>query len=218
MKLPAAAAHGISAELAPSFEKLVVARREGYCYEHNGLFSAALLAAGFDVYEGAARVAKRQPDAPPGAEPLLGGHDHRIGFVHLDGRTFLVDVGFGSDVIPLPLRLPEEPYATAEGEPGDAPYLDTGIWSSGGGGEAALLPLERAAGFRVRLGLPGTAAAPDPGSTPHFAHRVGYYLQKLQKQGGGGDPYWRDLYFFRRAGVGLPRWSGWGHPQRHVGC
>lgn len=178
--------------------------RGGYCFEQNGLHAAALRGLGFDVVDGAARVVQVSPTAPAAevdeAPPLAGGgsegapdmrlsgHDHHILFVFLGGRWWLADVGFGGECLPLPLRLPvgaERYEAAPPGETGDAPYRGQG-WAAG-------LPVGRMARYRVRVGLPGLAAAPQPGNTPHFSLRAGYYLQHQSARSGE----WGDLYFFR---------------------
>lgn len=71
-------------------DKVVGARRGGFCYELNGLFGALLGALGFDVTLLAARVY--------GKEERLGiPYDHmalKVGTV--DGGAWLADVGFGA--------------------------------------------------------------------------------------------------------------------------
>ncbi|WP_405816753.1 arylamine N-acetyltransferase [Streptomyces sp. NBC_01390] len=72
------------------FDKVVNARRGGFCYELNGLFGALLTALGFDVTLLAARVY--------GDEDRLGiPYDHLALRVRTaDGGDWLVDVGFGA--------------------------------------------------------------------------------------------------------------------------
>ncbi|MGW3650238.1 arylamine N-acetyltransferase family protein [Streptomyces sp. NPDC000878] len=73
-------------------EKVVGARRGGFCYELNGVFGALLTALGFDVTLLAARVY--------GDEGRLGiPYDHlvlRVRVRAVDGGDWLVDVGFGA--------------------------------------------------------------------------------------------------------------------------
>ncbi|GAM74643.1 N-hydroxyarylamine O-acetyltransferase [Vibrio ishigakensis] len=83
------------------FEKLITNNRGGYCFEVNGLMLRALEAFGFE------------------AKPLLGrvhlaeqpsGRSHQVSLVTLDGKEWLVDVGFGSQTPrqPLPVVLNTE--------------------------------------------------------------------------------------------------------------
>jgi N-hydroxyarylamine O-acetyltransferase len=72
---------------AALFQKIVVRRRGGFCYEANGLFAALLRALGFKVEMIAAEVAK--PEGAFGPE-----FDHMALLVTL-GERWLVDVGFG---------------------------------------------------------------------------------------------------------------------------
>ena len=80
------------------FDKIVVRRRGGFCYELNGLFAALLRALGFEVTMLAARVA----DGEGGYSPAF---DHMALMVELEDR-WLVDVGFG-DTFREPLLLDE---------------------------------------------------------------------------------------------------------------
>ncbi|EDP62920.1 Arylamine N-acetyltransferase [alpha proteobacterium BAL199] len=102
---------GRGINVAPSAvdAKLIGAGRGGYCFEHNGLFQRVLVTVGFQVKPISARVRWSVPaDRPPSART------HMLLEVHLDGRPWLVDVGFGSSVPPAPLRLDTaEPQPTA---------------------------------------------------------------------------------------------------------
>lgn len=79
------------------FEKIVLQKRGGYCYEVNKLLACALVTLGFEVYSHKAGViwgysAKR----PPG---------HRMLTVKVDGQLYLADVGFGGPGQLSPLKL-----------------------------------------------------------------------------------------------------------------
>lgn len=78
------------------FEKIVVRRRGGFCYELNGLFAWLLRALGFDVTMLSAGVMGSSGDFGP-------EFDHMALMVRLDER-WLADVGFGDSFIE-PLRL-----------------------------------------------------------------------------------------------------------------
>ncbi len=69
------------------FDKIVVRKRGGYCFELNALFGALLKALGFSVVPCMARVLLR-----PIPYPLIS---HRANFVDIDGKRYLADVGFG---------------------------------------------------------------------------------------------------------------------------
>ena len=84
--------------------KLVAGGRGGYCFEHNTLFAAVLRDLGFAVTTLEARV------RPPGQNVLLG-RTHGVLQVDLEGRSWLVDVGFGGDGILGPVLLPLDPGA-----------------------------------------------------------------------------------------------------------
>lgn len=69
------------------FDKIVVRKRGGYCFELNALFGALLKALGFQVRPYMARVLLR-----PIPHPLIS---HRANFVRIDGKDYIADVGFG---------------------------------------------------------------------------------------------------------------------------
>ncbi|CAH2307797.1 arylamine N-acetyltransferase, pineal gland isozyme NAT-10-like [Pelobates cultripes] len=81
------------------YEKLVVKRRGGFCYENNGLFLWVLQVLGYKPRVLSARVKNRFTGVygPP--------FDHMILTVELEGRQWLCDVGFGEGIRePLPLE------------------------------------------------------------------------------------------------------------------
>ena len=69
------------------YEKLVTRKRGGYCYEVNGLFHQLLLHLGFKADLVSARIRRGRNF---GSE-----YDHLAIVVHLAGKTYLVDVGYG---------------------------------------------------------------------------------------------------------------------------
>jgi arylamine N-acetyltransferase len=83
-------------------DKLVHRGRGGYCYEQNGLMGYVLEELGFGVRRFAARVIWTPvPDASVPAQT------HTMSAVTLPGddQPYLVDVGFGGQTPPSPIRL-----------------------------------------------------------------------------------------------------------------
>jgi N-hydroxyarylamine O-acetyltransferase len=82
--------------------KLVKARRGGYCFEQNLLLALALEQLGFPVTRLAARVKYRVSHVLPRTHMML--------LVHVDGGTWVADVGFGSEGLlqPVPFGRAEE--------------------------------------------------------------------------------------------------------------
>jgi len=80
-------------------EKLVEGGRGGYCFEHNTLFANVLRQLGFTVQEATARV---RWSVPPGVKTP---RTHCLLFVDAEGEKYLVDVGFGGNVLTAPLKL-----------------------------------------------------------------------------------------------------------------
>lgn len=98
------------------FDRIVVRRRGGYCFEQNGLMFEILGGLGYDTTMVLARVLLSGDEHP--------GLTHRFTFVDLDGRRYLVDVGFGAPGPPTPVLFdPADPgdgrYRIVEGEPGE---------------------------------------------------------------------------------------------------
>lgn len=89
----------ISLELGAVFEKVVVNKRGGFCYELNSLFHALLCEIGFN----ASIISARGTKAGGGFAPEF---DHLALVVEIEGLSHLVDVGFGRFTIsPLPIRM-----------------------------------------------------------------------------------------------------------------
>lgn len=76
-----------SLAIADLFDKIVIRKRGGYCFELNALFGALLKALGFDVQPCMARVLLR-----PIPHPLIS---HRANIITIDDKRYLADVGFG---------------------------------------------------------------------------------------------------------------------------
>ena len=75
------------------YDKVVLRRRGGYCFELNAVFASLLTALGFEVWPVLARIyraASGEQPSPP---------SHRVNLVCLDGRKYFLDVGYGG---PMP--------------------------------------------------------------------------------------------------------------------
>ena len=80
------------------FEKFVLNRRGGYCFEINGFFMAILEALGYDCTPLAGRLYFTAQDVAT----TMG---HRTTIVTIDGAKFLCDVGYGSGCAEWPVSL-----------------------------------------------------------------------------------------------------------------
>lgn len=89
----------IRLDLEAVFEKLVRARRGGYCFEQNGLFLHVLTQLGFTVTPLSARVRLQRPRdyTPPRTHLFLR--------VELEGDSWLTDVGVGALSLTRAIRL-----------------------------------------------------------------------------------------------------------------
>jgi N-hydroxyarylamine O-acetyltransferase len=89
----------IELDIRRAWEKVVLRRRGGFCYELNGLFAWLLDQLGFDVALLSGRV-WRKPTRLWGPD-----YDHLALHVRVGGGDYLVDVGYG-DSFRTPLPLP----------------------------------------------------------------------------------------------------------------
>ncbi len=87
-----------SLEIEALFERLIIQRKGGYCFELNGLFGELLRSLGYNVTEYFARWHFGGTEAVPMRR-------HRVLKVVLDGETFLADAGIGSPCPVTPLKF-----------------------------------------------------------------------------------------------------------------
>lgn len=91
------------------FEKIVLRRRGGYCFELNKLFCLLLQSLGYDCRPVAARVVHHRTDPRP--------LSHRATIVTVDGGRWFVDVGFGGAGPKGIASLDTDAVQTVAGEP-----------------------------------------------------------------------------------------------------
>jgi len=89
-------AMGRGIDLNTTFEKIVVQRRGGYCFEINSLLCTALAALGFSTRRSLCRVL---------LGPRPSSYTHVVTIVTLGSEDFLVDTGFGGSSPRRPLPL-----------------------------------------------------------------------------------------------------------------
>lgn len=87
----------LSLEPDDLFEKVVIRRRGGYCFELNGLFAWLLRTLGFSVTEYMSRFLRDETTIPM--------RRHRVLRVSLNETDYILDVGVGSMVPRKPLPL-----------------------------------------------------------------------------------------------------------------
>lgn len=89
-----------SLHIADIYQKIVVNNRGGYCFEQNTLFRVLLNSLGFDAYQVVACLLNEDYSIYPPA--------HNVIICRLEGKKYLLDVGFGGPV----------PYQALELDPG----------------------------------------------------------------------------------------------------
>lgn len=90
----------LSISIPDVYEKVVVKRRGGYCFELNGLYAWLLRELDYDVTEYYGRFLFGEPVAIPMRR-------HRISRVQVDGEIYICDVGVGIPAPRYPLRFKE---------------------------------------------------------------------------------------------------------------
>jgi N-hydroxyarylamine O-acetyltransferase len=88
---------GVSLDPEAVFDKLVTARRGGYCFEQNQLLGRALDALGFETRPLLGRVWIAAPDFTP-------PRTHTLPLVMQGGEAWIADAGFGTGYAP-PMRV-----------------------------------------------------------------------------------------------------------------
>ncbi|RUS33807.1 hypothetical protein BC938DRAFT_483794 [Jimgerdemannia flammicorona] len=114
--------HTIDIEPQALYNKIVLNRRGGYCFENNGLFARVLRSLGYKLWTGAASVVLEAKVEVQDGQPTIKAPPmtHQITIVQLpttaqDGgdsedrqdALWLVDVGFGGQTLPAPKMLVE---------------------------------------------------------------------------------------------------------------
>jgi N-hydroxyarylamine O-acetyltransferase len=109
---------GIPLSLDPNhlYRKIVIRRRGGVCYELNGLFHFLLQELDFDVSMRAATVNLN------GSWFIEGTHLTNI--VRLNGKDYLVDVGFGGNTPSIPIPLTGQKIYAVNAYYRVKPYLE----------------------------------------------------------------------------------------------
>lgn len=95
-------------EIEALFDKVVIRRRGGYCFELNALFMSLLKSIGYECYPVGARVVF----SLSGYMPIF----HRAGVVMIDGERYFCDVGFGGPSPDRALRLDDRNPQTCLGQ------------------------------------------------------------------------------------------------------
>ncbi|MGL1931831.1 MAG: arylamine N-acetyltransferase [Desulfotalea sp.] len=81
------------------YQRIVIERRGGYCFEQNGLLYGVLETLGFSPKLFLGRVIHNQDTHP--------GLTHRITMVEYEGQQYILDVGFGFLGPKVPVPMPE---------------------------------------------------------------------------------------------------------------
>ncbi len=94
---------------ASLFDKVILGRRGGYCFELNSLFGWLLQELGYNSEFRMGRVWLRDPEAVP-------PRNHGAHVVHLQGTDFIADVGFGGRAPRRPLDLADRDLLIEDGD------------------------------------------------------------------------------------------------------
>lgn len=98
----------ISLEIPALFEKVVLQKRGGYCFELNALFTRLLQDLGYDAWSCLVRIVRGKDFIPPTL--------HRGILVRIEGEIYYCDVGYGGPVPTGTIALAEGNQETIQGE------------------------------------------------------------------------------------------------------
>ena len=88
----------IALDYSHLFEKVIIKKRGGYCFELNTLYAELLKSLGFSPKPVLGRVWLSNPKKMP-------PRNHLAHLVDLEGRTYVTDVGFGGLITSIPLDI-----------------------------------------------------------------------------------------------------------------
>ena len=97
----------LSLDLNDLYEKVVIRKRGGFCFELNALYNELLVKLGFNTTNFFARFLLDEPEIPM--------RRHRIMRVDIDGEYYIADVGVGSVVPERSLKLVENDVTEIRG-------------------------------------------------------------------------------------------------------
>jgi arylamine N-acetyltransferase len=122
--------HSITLDPSHLFNKIVASKRGrgGYCMENTCLLGTVLRSLGYNIFSTGARVneAVQPASASPDWEgPRYDGWNHMVNIVTVQGKPYLVDVGFGSNSPTFPVPL-EDGYTALNIDPGHSMRLNRG--------------------------------------------------------------------------------------------
>lgn len=100
----------VSCSIEDLFQKIVVNRRGGYCFEQNALFVSLLNALGYKAYSGKAKVIRNKDIHSPIL--IL----HRVNFVEFEDGLYFCDVGYGGPMPSFALKVEDGSTRTCNGE------------------------------------------------------------------------------------------------------
>lgn len=118
----------VSLDLGDLYDKIVVKRRGGYCFEQNKSFEALLKACGFEVWP---TIGRNVRNTAGGISDELPAIMHRSEIIRIDGKLHCADVGYGG---PMPAcSFPVEDGARVEsyGQEFEVRQLDDAWWQIG---------------------------------------------------------------------------------------
>jgi N-hydroxyarylamine O-acetyltransferase len=106
--------HSVSLDPTDLFEKIIIGRRGGYCFELNTLFGWLLREIGFEIEFRMGRVWLRDPEEVP-------PRNHGTHIVRINGSEVIADVGFGGRAPRRPLDLAMLDQSIDDGDAAEEP-------------------------------------------------------------------------------------------------
>lgn len=99
-----------SCSIEDLYQKIVVKKRGGYCFEQNALFVSLLQALGYKAYSGTAKVIRNKDITTPIL--IL----HRVNFVEFEDGLYFCDVGYGGPMPSFAIKVEDGSTRSCSGE------------------------------------------------------------------------------------------------------
>ncbi len=115
----------VSLAVADLYDKIVIRKRGGYCFEQNALFVSLLQALGYQAWSSDARVIRGKDLSSPIL--IL----HRVNLIQLEDGLYFCDVGYGGPMPSFALKVEDNSSRSCNGETFYIRKADGSWWKLG---------------------------------------------------------------------------------------
>lgn len=118
----------VSLDVDDLFDKIIVRRRGGYCFEQNKMFEQLLVACGFEVWP---TIGRNVRGTAGGIADELPPVMHRSEIIRIDGKLYCADVGYGGPMPACSFPVEDGARVTSFGQEFQVTKLDDAWWQIG---------------------------------------------------------------------------------------